>query len=92
MISLLLKTCNIILTEKQQKYQHHQQIKLIVKNILQEEILFSNQSQKTELAKFTYCSLGKSLEKQAKKQVSALKFLRLSNKTDELKPVERTFP
>ena len=38
-----------------------------------------------EQAKFTYSSWGKALEKQAKKEVDALKLINLSNKTDKLK-------
>ena len=49
------------------------------------EILLFNQSQMIEQAKFTYSPLGKALEKQTKKQVDALKSLKISNKTDELK-------
>ena len=45
-----------------------------------EEILPSNRKQIIEQAKFTYSSLGKSLEKQTEKQVGALKSLDLSNK------------
>ena len=35
MIRLEMKNCNIILTEKQQKYQHYHLEKLIKMNILQ---------------------------------------------------------
>ena len=35
MIKLNMKNYNMILTEKQQKYQHDQQLKLINMNILQ---------------------------------------------------------
>ena len=45
-----------------------------------EEILPSNRKQIIEQAKFTYSSLGKSLEKQTEKQVGSLKSLDLSNK------------
>ena len=45
-----------------------------------EEILPSNRKQIIEQAKFTYSSLGKSLEKQTEKQVGSLKSLHLSNK------------
>ena len=37
MIKLKVKKYNTILTEKQQKYQHYQQVKLITMNILQEK-------------------------------------------------------
>ena len=53
-----------------------------------EEILPSNRRQIIEQAKFTYSPLGTALEKQTEKQVIALKFLNLSNKTDGLKHVE----
>ena len=35
MIKLMMKNYNMILTEKQQKYQHYQQLKLINMNTLQ---------------------------------------------------------
>ena len=35
MIKLKMKNYNMILTEKQQKYQHYHQVKLINMNILQ---------------------------------------------------------
>ena len=35
MIRLEMKNCKMILTEKQQKYQHYHQVKLINMNILQ---------------------------------------------------------
>ena len=50
-----------------------------------EEMLSSN-------LKFTYSPSGKALEKQAEKQVDALKSLIVSNKTDELKLIEGIFP
>ena len=62
-----MKNYNIILTEKQHKYQHYSLVILKNMNILQvknEEILPSNQSQIILQAKFTYSPLGKTLEKQ----------------------------
>ena len=47
----------MILTEKQQKYQHY---------LTGEEILPLDQSRLTEQATFTYSSLGKAFEKQIK--------------------------
>ena len=47
-----MKNYNMILTEKQQKYQHFHQAKLI--NIKGEDILPSDQSRIVEQAKFTY--------------------------------------
>ena len=44
MMRLEMQTCNTILTEKQQKYQHHNLQKLSM-NILQLKNLFSNQRQ-----------------------------------------------
>ena len=57
-----------------------------------EEILPSNQKQIIEQAKFTYSSLGKAFEKQTKEQVKAIKDLNISNKTNELKQIQGTFP
>ena len=73
----------MILTEKQQKYQHYHQVILINMKILQvKKILPYNQRQITEQAKVTkvtYSRLGKAFEKQTKtieeqgrKQVDAI--------------------
>ena len=64
-----MKNCNMILTEKQEKYQHYHLEKLINTNTLctGEEILPSDQRRVIEPAKFTYCPLGKVLEKQTKR-------------------------
>ena len=62
MIRLEMKNCNIILTEKQQKYQHYHQVKL--KNYLtSEELLPSDQRKMIEQAKFTDFPLRKTFEK-----------------------------
>ena len=58
MIELEMKDCNMILTEKQQKYQHYLSVKLIN--------LPSGKNRIVEQAKFTYSSLGKAFEKQTK--------------------------
>ena len=79
-----MKDCNMILTERQQEYQHSHLEKLINMNIL----LSSNQSQIMENATFAYSPLGKAFEKQTEKQVGAIKFLHSSNKKDELKEIE----
>ena len=49
-----------------------------------EKILPSNQKQMIKQAKFAYSPLGKTLEKQTKQQVGALKSLDLPNEKDEL--------
>ena len=50
-----MKNYNMILTEKQQNYQHYHYVKLINMNILQmKNILPSDQSRMIEQAKFTY--------------------------------------
>ena len=53
-----------MLTEKQQKYQHYHQVKLIYEYLTGEEMLSSNQSRIIEHAKFTYPLLGEKFEKQ----------------------------
>ena len=58
MIILNMKKYNMILIEKQQKYQHYHQVKLINMNILQ-----MNQSRIIQQATFTYPPLGKAFEK-----------------------------
>ena len=58
MIKLNMKKHNMILIEKQQKYQHYHQVKLINMNILQ-----MNQSRIIQQATFTYPPLGKAVEK-----------------------------
>ena len=55
MIKLEMKNCNMILTEKQQKYQFYRQENLINMNPNRQRILPSDQSRIIEQAKFTYC-------------------------------------
>ena len=66
MVRLEMKNCNMILTEKQQKFQHC--LKKIDKYdyLTGEEILSSNQRQTIEPAKFIYSIFGKAFEKQTK--------------------------
>ena len=60
-----MKNCNILLIEKEQKYQNYYPGKLINMNILPfKEILPSNQRQIIEQTKFAYSPLGKAFEKQ----------------------------
>ena len=75
----------MILTEKQQKYQHYHLGKLLnicYRYLTGEEILPSNQRKIIEQSKFAYSPLGKASEKQTEKQVNALKSLEPSNKTN----------
>ena len=74
----------MILTEKQQKYQHYLQVKLIDNEYLAaKEILPSDQSRIIEQAKCTYSPLSNAFEKQIKaikeqgkkKEVEALEVL-----------------
>ena len=64
-IKLKIKTYNMILIEKLQKYQLDHQAKLIGMNILQLKKYYL-QKQIIEQAKFTYYSLGIAFEKQTK--------------------------
>ena len=66
MIRLEMKDYNMILTEKQQKYQHYHQVKVIKVNILQVKKYCLLIKDKTEQAKFTYFPLGKAFKKQKK--------------------------
>ena len=62
-----MKSYNMILKEKQQKYQHYFLVKLISMNILQvQKYYHHNQSRIIEQAKFTNSPLGKAFEKQNK--------------------------
>ena len=91
MIRLEMKNYNMILIERQPKYQLYHQVKFINMDILPVKIyyhLINNKYQR--LAKFTYSPLGKAFEKeiktiedQGKKQVEVLK---------DLKPKEQTKP
>ena len=76
------KNCNMILTEKQQKYHHYYPEKLFNMNIIQV-------NKYSEKAKFTYYPLGKAFEKQTEKQVDVIKSLDPSNK---LIQIEGIFP
>ena len=59
--------CNMILTERHQKYQHYHLEKIDkYKYLAGEEILPSNQKQIIEQANFMYSPLGKAFEKQTK--------------------------
>ena len=60
MIRLEMKNYNMILTEKQLKYQLYHEYEYLTG----EDILPSNQQQIIEQAKFTYSPLGKAFEKQ----------------------------
>ena len=81
MIRLKMNNYNMILIEKQLKYQLYHQAKYIsMKCLTGEDILPPNQQQIIEQAKLTYSLLGKAFEKQietievqGKKQVEVLK-------------------
>ena len=79
-----MKSYNMILIEKEHKFQRYQLEKLINMNILQVEKYY---------LLIKDCSpLEKDLEKQTKKLVGALKSLGISNKKDEYKQIEGIFP
>ena len=59
MIRLEMKKCNTILEDKQQKYSH-----TYPEFLTSGEMLPVDQSRLIEQAKFTYCPLGKALEKE----------------------------
>ena len=100
MIRLQMKNCNVILTEKQQKYQHYHPVKLINTNILwAKKYWHFDQSRIIKQAKFAYYPLGKDSEnrtekiaEQGKQQIKALEvFKSEENKEEEIKPVEGLF-
>ena len=68
MIKLEMRNYNMILTEKQQKYQRKNKSGKIDKYefLTGEEILPFDQSRIIEQAKFTYSLLGKAFEEQTK--------------------------
>ena len=67
MIRLEMKNYNMILTEKQLKYQLLSSGKIRkYEYVTGEDILPSNQQQIIEQARFTYSPLGKALERQIK--------------------------
>ena len=87
MIRLETRTYNMILTEKQQSYQRYYRI------------LFSNQGQTIEQAKFANSPLVKAFEKQTKtnegqgaKQTKAIESVDFYNKINDLKKVKDIFP
>ena len=61
-----MRNCNMLLVEKQQRYQRYHLEKFINMNLTGEEILPFNQRQIIEQAKFTYFFLVKEFEKQRK--------------------------
>ena len=62
MIKLGIKNYNMVLTEKQQKYQHHLHKFDKHENLTGEEILLSDQSRIIQQARFANSPLGKSFE------------------------------
>ena len=76
-----MKNCCMILTREHQKLSSSEFHKY--EYLAGEEILPSNRNQIIDQAKFTYSPLGKALEKQTNKQTAGLKFLNLSDKTNE---------
>ena len=81
MIRLEMKNYNMILIEKQLKYQFYHQVKFL--NISGEDILPSSQQQIIEQARFTYSPSAKAFEKETKiieekgqKQTDALENLK----------------
>ena len=84
MIRLEMENCNMILTKKQQKYQHFHLGKIDKYEYLTgEEILPSDPRQIIKQANFEYSPSGKAFEKQTKtiedqgvKQVEGLKALK----------------
>ena len=88
MVRLEMKNCNMILTEKQQKFQHC--LKKIDKYeyLTGEEILSSNQREITEQAKLAYSPLGKTVKKHTEKHAAVVKSLKAFNKKVELKRIE----
>ena len=63
MIRLETKNYNMILTEKQTKYQLYHPLQLINMNLTGEDALLLDQKRVIEQTDFTYSSLGKPLEK-----------------------------
>ena len=67
MIKLRMKNYNMVLTDKQQKYQRYRQVKLINMNILPVKRYYHLiKVNIIEQPKFPYSPLGKTFEKQAK--------------------------
>ena len=58
-----MKNCNMVLTEKQQKYQHYLEKYDKYEYLTGKEILPSNQRQMIEQARFAYSPLGKLFKK-----------------------------
>ena len=88
MIRLEMKNDNMILIEKQPKYQPYHQVKFVNMNLTGEDILPSNQQQIIEQATFTYSPLGKVSEKQIKTIEGQGK--KQADTLENLKPKEQT--
>ena len=75
MTILKMKNYNMILTQKLQKYNHYQKVKLVNTSFLQagKEIFQSDQIRIIEQAQFTYSPFGKVFEKKKKKQLKIRK-------------------
>ena len=84
-----MKNYNMILTEKQQKYQHYHQVKLVnVNTVTVEEILPSDQSTIIEKA---FEKQLKTIEDQGIKQVEALKALKLEKNKQDIESIDGIF-
>ena len=71
-----MKRCNMILTEKQQKYQHYHQVKLTNINILQSIMSQSKEGNGTSTVYFysfrqSFWKTNKIIEDKGKKQIKA---------------------
>ena len=63
---LELRSYNMMLIEKKQKYQHYHQARLVNMNVLQAKNIPSGRIQTIQKAKFMYSVLGKAFGKQTK--------------------------
>ena len=85
MLRLEMKSYNLILTEKQQKYQHYHLEKSINMNIEKVKKYFSLIKDKQQNKASLYILLQKNVRKTNKKTGQCFKVLKPSNKKDEIK-------
>ena len=69
MIRLEKKNCNMTTTEKQQRYQHCHQVKLMNINVTDEKLLPSDQRRIKEQVNFTYSQIRNQKEFRIKKEI-----------------------
>ena len=95
-----MKNCNMILMEKQQKYQHYHQVNFKYEYLTGEEILSSDHSRKMKQATFRYFLLQKGFKikpnknnrRARKKKIWGFKRFKPKENKQDITSVDEIFP